>query len=193
VRGAVAFLTNEVDSVTRARSFTAEGRVGIQVDERLELFGEGDVARDRFAGIDGRATASAGVAYRLPLSRSHALTVEGGSGATFERRLDAVGLRFATATGALRYAWTIAPGTELVHDVDVRADIVTPRNWWTQSGTAVSVTLTRLLSFKASHAVEFRNVPVPGFRRLDMRTAAALVLSLQRRGGPVGPVSGGLQ
>jgi putative salt-induced outer membrane protein YdiY len=180
-RAQVAFLTSEVDAVTRARSFTMQARHGLRVGERIELFGDGSYARDLFAGIDYRATTAGGVAFTALQPRRHALTAEGSLGLTAERRLDATNLRFATAAGGLHYIWTIVPGTQLTEDIGVNADLETGENWRSTSATVITVALTRLLSLKASHALEYRNQPVAGFERTDMRTAAALVFSLQRR------------
>jgi putative salt-induced outer membrane protein YdiY len=180
-RASIAFLTNEVDAVTRARSVLMQARHGLHVAERVELFGEGSYARDRFAGINDRTVTSVGAAYRASLPRSHALTAEGSIGFTVEHRLDATNLRFATATGALQYVWTIVPATELSQDIGLNADLEVAGNWRGASLTAVRVALTRLLSLKMSHAIEYRHMPVTGFGRVDMRTAAALVFSLQRR------------
>jgi putative salt-induced outer membrane protein YdiY len=182
-RASIAFLTNEVDTVTRARSLSMQARHGFHVAERVELFGDGSYARDRFAGIDDRTAAAMGAAYTAPLPRPHALVAEGSFGFTLEQRLDGTDLRFATATGAMRYAWTIVPGTELAEDIGLNADLEVAGNWRGTSTTALRVTLSRLLSVKTSHAFEYRNTPVAGFGRVDMRTAAALVFSLQRRPG----------
>jgi putative salt-induced outer membrane protein YdiY len=180
-RASLAFLTNEVDAVTRARALAVQARHGLHVAERVELFGDGSYARDRFAGINDRTAMSAGAAYRVSLPRPHTLTAEGSMGVTIEQRLDGTHLRFATAIGALRYAWTIAPGTEVTQDLGLNGDLDVADNWRGTSMTAARVTLTRLLSLKVSHAIEYRNAPVAGFGRVDMRTAAALVFSLQRR------------
>jgi putative salt-induced outer membrane protein YdiY len=180
-RASLAFLTNEVDAVTRARALAVQARHGLRVAERVELFGEGSYARDRFAGINDRTAMSAGAAYRASLPRPHTLTAEGSIGFTIEQRLDATHLRFATAIGALRYEWTIAPGTEVTQDIGLNGDLEVADNWRGTSMTTARVTLTRLLSLKVSHAIEYRNAPVAGFGRVDMRTAAALVFSLHRR------------
>ena len=182
-RASIAFLTSEVDAVTRARSLTVQARHGRRVAARIELFVEGSYARDRFAGIDNREAATAGAAYTAPLPRRHALTVDGSLGFLAEDRLDATDLRFPTATGALHYAWTPVPGTELTEDAGVTADLETADNWRSASTTAVSITLSRSLSLRASHVIEYRNSPVVGFERTDMRTAVALVFSLKRRPG----------
>ena len=179
--GSAAFLTSEVNDVTTARTLTLRGRHGVRVGSRVELYGEASYARDRFAGIDNRILASAGASWATPLRRRDTLTAEGSLGYTAERRLDGTDRRFPTATGALRYRWAIARGTELVEDAGVIADLGTARNWRGTSVTAVVVALTRLVSFKLSHAVEYRNDPVQGFGRTDLETTAALVVSLQRR------------
>jgi putative salt-induced outer membrane protein YdiY len=147
----------------------------------VEFFGEASYGRDRFAGIDNRFRAAAGAAYSASLRRRQTLTAEGSFGYTAENRLDATDRRFPTATGTLRYRWPIVPGTEFTEDAGVIADLGAVRNWRGTSATAFVVTLTRSVSFKLSHALEYRNEPVRGFGRTDLETTAALVVSLQRR------------
>jgi putative salt-induced outer membrane protein len=174
------FLTSQADAVTNARSLTATGRHGFTATERLQMFAEGSYARDRFAGIDDRLTATAGVAYAVPVPRAQTLVFEAGLGWTVEQRLDLATLRFATATGALDYRWPIAPGTELREEATFIADLESVSNWRTANTTALSVSLTTVLSLRASHAFEYRHTPVAGFRRSDMRTAVTVVFSMAR-------------
>lgn len=176
----ISFLTSEVDSVTRARSLTLEARHGFAVGERLTTFVEAGFARDQFAGIEGRTSLTAGLGYAARLPQSHTLTGEAGAGITIEDRQDATGRSFATATGALHYVWALRPEARLTQDAGISADLQSGRNWRATSETALHVTLTRVLSLKASHAVEYRNAPVAGFGRTDLRSAAALVIALQR-------------
>lgn len=179
--GSVAFLTSEANAVTNARSLTVLGRHGVRVSPRVELFGEASYGRDRFAGIDNRIRAAAGAAYSAPLPRRHTLSLDGTFGYTAEKRLDASDRRFPTASSTLRYRWSIVRGTELTEDAGVIADLGRVQNWRGTSATAFIVTLTRQVSFKLSHALEYRNDPVRGFGRTDIETTAALVVSLQRR------------
>jgi putative salt-induced outer membrane protein YdiY len=175
------FLTSQADRVTNARSLVVTGRHGYTVTDRVQLFGETAYARDRFAGIDGRVTATAGLAYAVPAASRQSLALEGGIGWTGEHRLDGATLRFATATGALDYRWTLAPGTELVDEAALHADLESVANWRTSNTTTLAVSLTRIVSLRASHAVEYRRTPVAGFGRTDMRTGVALVLAVTRR------------
>lgn len=180
-RGRVALLTTEADSVTRARSITASARQGARVRERLELFGRVEYARDRFAGIEHRAMAELGASFPLPLPPRHTLKVDAGLGFTSENRVAAEDLRFAVATGTFAYVWKIGPGTELRNDLSLTGDLESAANWRATNALAVTFVLNRLLSVKASQAVEYRHFPVPGFGRTDTRTAATLVVAFQQR------------
>jgi putative salt-induced outer membrane protein YdiY len=180
-RASFAFLTSEADEVTRARSLVARARHGVRVGPRLELFGRGDYARDRFAGIANRATVDGGLAYTASLPARQSLKAEGSVGFTDERRLDGTDLRFASATAAVAYRWRVAPGADFGEEVAFNGDLQDGGNWRGTSATALTIDLTRIISFKISHAFEYRNTPVGGFERTDMRTSAALVLSWQRR------------
>jgi putative salt-induced outer membrane protein YdiY len=175
-----SFLTTQADGVTKARSLAATARHAISVAERLQTFGEAGYTRDRFAGIGHRVTATGGIAYATRLRPPHSLTIQGGLGMTVERRLDLSTLRFLTATGVLDYGWTIAPGIRLDQNVTLTTDLASARNWRGASGTVLSVTLTRVLSLKATHALEYRNQPVTNFGRTDMRTAVSLVFTMSR-------------
>ena len=180
-RASVAFLNSATDSVTRAQSLNVQVRHGVRLGPRAQLFAEGLFARDRFAGIDTRGTVATGIAFTTRLARHHSLIVEGGGGYVAEQRLDATRFRFATANGAVRYRWAFTANGELSQDTEVIGDVEEAGNWRGSSVTAVRVALNHLLSLRASHAIEYRRRPVVGFSGTDSRTAAALVLSLQRR------------
>lgn len=180
-RARAALLTSEADAVTRARTITASARQSARVSARAEAFGRVDYARDRFAGIENRATVEIGSAFPVPLPPRHRLTVDTGLGFTAEQRLDAEDLRFAVATGTFAYLWRIAPGTDLHDELALTADLGSGRNWRASNALAISMALSRLLSIKASQSIEYRHFPVPGFRRTDVRSAVTLVVAVQRR------------
>jgi putative salt-induced outer membrane protein len=183
-RGRAAVLTSEADDVTRARTIVASARQSARISARAEAFGRIEYARDRFAGIEHRSTIEVGGAFPIHMPPRHQLTADVGLGFTAEQRLDADDLRFAVASGSLAYVWQIAPGTELRDDLAVSADLESARNWRATNGLALTVVLNRLLSIKASQAVDYRHFPVPGFRRADIRSAISLVVNVQRRPAP---------
>jgi putative salt-induced outer membrane protein YdiY len=123
----------------------------------------------------------------VSVPRSHALTIDAGLGWTGERRSDRTTRRFATATGALDYRWTIRPEAELRTEAAIFADLESAANWRTASTTALSVGLTSALSLRAAHAIEYRRTPAVGFGRSDMRTSVALAVSIAPRPTPRPP------
>lgn len=176
-----AFITTEADEMTQARATTFQARHGITLRKQLEVFGRTAYLRDRFAGIDDRVSAEAGVAVKTGRPPRHSLTLESGVGFTAEERVAAATLRFATATGTARYRWQIAPGTDVRDELAVTADVTESRNWRAANAAALNVALTRLLSLKISNDFEYRNLPVLNFRRADVRTSAAVVVTLRAR------------
>ena len=174
------FLTSQADGETKARSLKVAGRHARGVAQRLEAYGEAEYARDRFAGIDDRVTATAGFAYATRLAPPHSLRIQGGLGVTVEQRLDSSTLRFATATGTMEYGWIIAPGIRFDESATLTADLARARNWRGVSVTALSIVLTRVLSLRATHGFEYRHQPVTNFGRSDMRTAVSLVFAMRR-------------
>jgi putative salt-induced outer membrane protein len=174
-----SFLTSEAESVTNARSFGVQLRHGFRSGPRLELFGRLGYNRDRFAGIEHRSIAEAGAAFTPAVPPRHSLAIEASAGYTAEQRLASPDLHFATATGAIKYAWRISSGVVLTDDLAVVSDLEVGRNWRATNLVAVSVALTRRFSLKTSNAIEYRNLAVPGFERTDLRTSAALVFAFQ--------------
>lgn len=177
----VGFVTSSAERVTRAQSLTNELRHGVQLRERLQLFARFSQARDRFAGIDNRFTADAGVAYAVALTGHHSLITEASLGFIRESRRDATRLRFASVAGGAKYIWIPRRGTQFSESADLVVNAEAGRDWRGISTMELTVGLTKLLSVKLSNLVEYRNRPVSGFGRLDTRTTAALMVSVARQ------------
>jgi putative salt-induced outer membrane protein YdiY len=72
------------------------------------------------------------------------------------------------------------PKAAFTREIRLNADLNAAANWHGTTRTSVTVTVSRILSLRFSHALEYRNAPVTGFGRTDTRTAAALVFSFRR-------------
>lgn len=180
-----SYVSSEAGAVTSARATTFQARHGFKLQPALEVFGRVGYARDRFAGIGNRASLDLGFGYTTGRERRHRLTVEGAGGFTSEDRIPAETLRFGAGTGTIRYIWQMAAGSTLQDELSLVADFGEARNWRATNALGLTLGLTHVLSLKVSSGVEYRNLPVPGFRRTDLRTSAALVLVW--RGPPRAP------
>lgn len=176
----VSFVTSEADNATRARVIDSQARHGVTVGDGLDVFGRVAYTRDRFAGIASRTVLESGVSWTAADTPVHTLALEASGGFTAEAQIGSPDQRFAVTTGAMSYRRKITPTSEINDDVSVTADLVSIDNWRMRNALNFQATLTRLLSLKLSHAFEYRNVPVPGFGRLDTRTSASLVFSFRR-------------
>jgi putative salt-induced outer membrane protein YdiY len=176
----VSFVTSEADDATRARAIDAQARHGVTVGDGLDIFGRVGYTRDRFAGIASRTVLESGLAYTATDTPVQTLALEASGGFTSEGHIGSPDQQFAVTTGAVSYRRKITPTSEINDDVSVTADLVSIDNWRMRNALNFQATLTRLLSLKLSHSFEYRNVPVPGFGRLDTRTSAALVFSFRR-------------
>ncbi len=174
------FITTEAEEVTQAEALTSQARHGITIGPHAQVFGRATYARDRFAGIDNRLTIDAGTSYTATLSSRQTLTVEAGVGSVNEQRRDGTTLHFASANGTGTYIWKVNGTSEVHEDATLTADLQQGRNWRATSATSFLIALNRMLSLKVSHALEYRHAPVAGFGRTDMRTAAALVVTLRQ-------------
>ena len=177
----VGYLTSSADQVTRARSTTLQARHGVTLTKQVGVFGRGAYARDRFAGIEHRTSVEAGLTYTPALPPRQSFQTDAGVGFTSEARVAADTLRFAIATGAARYGWTFRPGSDVQESITMTADLEQRTNWRMANTLALTVSVTTRLSLKASSAVEYRHLPVPGFGRTDVRTAVALVFAFEKR------------
>lgn len=65
-------------------------------------------------------------------------------------------------------------------EAGVSIDLNNAGNWRGSNKASLTVAMTRVLSVKLSHTLEFVNEPVPGFRKLDTITSAGLVVNLER-------------
>lgn len=72
------------------------------------------------------------------------------------------------------------PTADITQDLRLNADLQSAANWHGTTATAVTITVTRVVSLRFSHALEYRHAPVAGFGRTDARTAIALVLSVRQ-------------
>jgi putative salt-induced outer membrane protein YdiY len=174
-----AYVSSSADDVTQARATALQARHAVNLRPHLAVFGRGAYARDRFAGIDNRVALDVGLAYTTGRAPRHQLTFEGGAGFTAEDRVAADTLRFATVTGTARYVWQLAVGSELREEAAIIADLSESQNWRAANAAAIVVAINRRLSLKVSNDIEYRNLPVFGFRRTDARTAADLVITLR--------------
>jgi putative salt-induced outer membrane protein YdiY len=176
----MGFVRSEAGDVERARALWLEARQSWSASERIEAFGDARVRRDRFAGIDGRLALDAGLAYRVLNERQHSLRADLSAGVVRENRVAGNDLTFGSANAGLAWRWARG-SVELSERAQLTSSLATRGAWRAASAAGLSVVLTRVLSLKLAHTLDYVRQPVPGFRRTDSVLSTSLVVTIRRR------------
>ena len=179
-KASLAFIRSESDGIESARTFEGLLRAARKLSPRLEIYGLGAYRENRFAGIDGQWAGDAGAAWQFLSADPHSLKVEGGLGYTSERRIlpAPAGIEtrdFATARAALEYKWKLSKTSELSEEASFVEDLSDSKDWRFADKVSLGAGVTTVLSVKLSYAWLTLNEPVPGKKKTDTITSAALV------------------
>jgi putative salt-induced outer membrane protein YdiY len=128
-----------------------------------------------FAGLDSSFYPLAGVAYTIVDTVPHELTTRVGLGFGQEERLGMPGFTFASADVDTSYRWTLSKTAKFKQDATFTRNLGRPADWRLANMTALATALNSLFSLELSHSLNYFNVPVPGFERVDTVTSASLV------------------
>ncbi len=179
-KASLAFIRSESDGVETARTFEGLLRAARKLNPRLEIYGLGTYRQNRFAGIDGQFAGEAGAAWQFLSGDPHSLKLEGGLGYTSERRIlpASAGIEtrnFATARAGLDYRWKLSKTSELSDEASFTEDLNDSKDWRFANKISLTAGVTTVLSVKLSYAWLTLNEPVPGKKKTDTITSAALV------------------
>ena len=171
-----AFVRSATGVTTTAESFVAELRQSRTLTPRAQAFGRADYLINRFAGIDYRLKLDAGMSWTVTDTERMTLRGDAGLGVTHESRLAGTDQTFGAGTLGVFSKWRPLRTTQIEERAVFSTDLGAFGNWRLQNTVTLSVTMTRLLSLKLSHDLEYVARPVAGFEPSDTIVAAALVL-----------------
>jgi putative salt-induced outer membrane protein len=173
-------------SYLRAESSGTEtaNRMGLGIrgdrtlSDRWKVFVEGSWLRDTFAGIDARYLLGAGVSYQAVKTDLQDLSFDLGVGWTSDHPVDAGTDSYASGLLGLSYTLKISPTAKLTEKLLWVPDLQDSQNWRVASDTGLESAIAAKLALKLDFQYLFDNVPVPGFKKTDTKTAVSLVVRL---------------
>lgn len=175
----LGFIRSETDGVESARSFEGALRAARKLTPRLEIYGLLGYRENKFSGIDHQWAGEVGAAYQFLSGDPHSLKVEAGLGYTKERRIlpqdEFEDRNFTTARAGLEYKWKFSKTGEFSEEASFTEDLKDSKDWRFADKVSLSAGLTTVLSVKLSYAWLTLNQPVPGKKKTDTITSAALV------------------
>lgn len=173
-----SFVRSTTDGEVSAQSTSAESRVSHQISARVDGYGQVAYLSNRFAGIESRVASDGGLAWNvLSQADGHSLQLTAGLGYSHENNLTDGTKSFATGNAGLRYVWKLSNTAAVSEDGLFTQSLASGADWRVGNTLAVSAALNSVLSLKLSHRLDFVYQPVPGFRKTDQLTSAAIVAS----------------
>lgn len=161
-----------------ADELTSEVRFTRRVTTRIQGYGQLDYLKNRFAGIASRVAVNSGLAWDfLPPKAPRALQFVAGLGYTHETNLVAGNRSFATGNAGLRFSWHLSKTAQITDNGLFTGSLQNAADWRITNMVAISAAINAVFSLRLSHRLDFVNLPVPGFRRADQLTSAAIVAS----------------
>lgn len=170
-----AYVRNESGDQLRAHSFVVTTRAQRMIGTGLSAYGQYGYQRDRFAGILARNTIEAGLVYTWINEARHTLIVDGGYGYAKERRLTSNNLSTAVVGTGGSYTLRLSATSTLSEDGRFVFSVRDGDDWRYVNTSALTATVTTLLSLKLSNMVRYVHRPALGFEATDIVTSVALV------------------
>ena len=171
-----SFVRSEASAIETARSFVAGVRQSRALSPRVEVFGRFEYLVNEFAGIEHRLGLDGGLGFKLLQGPVHTLRTDAGLGYSREDRLIDADLAFALASVGAAYQWIVNPTLTLGDSTLLTTSLQDGQDWRFRNELAVTASMTRRVSIKLSHELNFVNAPATGFGATDTVLSAALVL-----------------
>jgi putative salt-induced outer membrane protein len=148
-------------TTTNAEAYRLATKLSHDLTKRLFTYGTVSWERDRFAGIESRYVAGAGLGYQVIKTDTSMLAFELGLDYTDEQTVGADdGDSFAGMRAAMDYEWKFSETARLNQDLEFLENLEETSDYRINSLTSVTAALTSKLALKTSYTIKYDNEPV---------------------------------
>lgn len=175
VEGKFNYLRAAAEHLVTAESLAGSIKGLRDLTPVIDAFVQAGYQRNTFSGIDHRIGGDAGAGYKLIQRPDLLFRTEASLGYTNESRTDGTTLNYATARGGLKLVWKFGKSADFTEEASMTEDLSHAANWIFRNTASVSASMTSVLSLKLSYGLVYANEPVPGFKKTDSVTSAAVV------------------
>jgi putative salt-induced outer membrane protein YdiY len=149
------------------------------LNERWEVFGGLDWARDTFAGFESQTVASAGATDIAVDSERRLLTSDGGLTYTWEDRVSPeLDVNFAEALVGLAWDWQISSTAKFPPRLMLYPTFDTSDDWRAVSLAALESAVNHWLALRLGLDPRYRNLPIGDAKSTDTTSSASVVLNV---------------
>lgn len=168
-------LTARENKQTTAENYLAEEKFEWKYVKPNYLFQLGKWERDRFAGIDSRLTAGAGVGRQLLRTERQKLTSEIGVQHSWEDQKGGDYKKFGSARAFGDYVLKMTETAEFEQNAEFIKDFDQSDAFRVKTLTSLKAKMNAHLALKTSYEVKYDNDPPPSTAKTDTITTIALV------------------
>jgi putative salt-induced outer membrane protein len=175
VEGKFSYLRASAAHILTAESLAGAIKGSRDLTPKVDAFLLAGYQRNTFSGIDHRMGADAGAGYKLIQRPDLLFRTEAALGYMNESRTNGTKLNYATARGGLKLVWKFGKSADFTEEGSFTEDLSHTANWIFRNVASVSASMTSIFSLKLSYGLVYANEPVPGFKKTDTVTSAAVV------------------
>lgn len=159
----IGVLYGKTDGVEVAERYYTDLRLDYKFTKKLYFYGLGGWLKDKFAGIDQRYYLGPGVGYQFMDGERHFLSAEMGLSYAKEDYTDDTEDDFLEGRAFGKYEFVFNPKTKFSQTAEYLQNFDDSDKFRVNSETAVTTTLTDIISLKVSYLIIYNNRPIPEY------------------------------
>jgi putative salt-induced outer membrane protein len=169
-----AWVYAKTDSLETANQILGRLRADYYVSARFSVYGFGGYERNRFAGIDSRYEAAAGLGWQALRTAKHEMDVEAGGSYNSQRSPNTPLDDFVSSRLAGRYRFSFGSRAYLEEAAELLSNLEDTGDQRLNSTTALVAPISTAIGIRVGYLIRYDAEPPAGFEKLDTTFSTGL-------------------
>jgi len=175
----LAALYGKSDGVKNSENYSAKLKISYLISEKFYTSLIAGWSKDEFAGIDSKMWVGPALGYKVLTGPKHTLDIEAGVEYVDEKFTDDTKNDYFNGRAFTEYKYAFSEKSNLSQSLEFNYDFENGDNYDIASVTAVTTSLSDMLSLKASYNINFVNAPVPAtLKKTDTALSVSLIINM---------------
>ncbi|MDP8241985.1 MAG: DUF481 domain-containing protein [Candidatus Celaenobacter antarcticus] len=175
----LAVLYGKSDGIKNSESYSVKLKTSYLISERFYTSLIAGWSKDEFAGIDSKMWVGPALGYKVLTGPKNTLDFEAGVEYVDEKFTDDTKNDYFNGRAFTEYKYAFSDKSNLSQSLEFNYDFENSENYDIASVTAVTTSLSDMLSLKASYNINFVNAPVPTtLKKTDTTLSVSLIINM---------------
>jgi len=175
----LAALYGKSDGVKNSENYLAKIKISYLISERLYTSLIAGWSKDEFAGVDSKIWIGPALGYKILSGEKHTLDFEAGAEYVDEKFIDDTKNGYFNGRAFSEYKFMFTEKSNLSQSLEFNYDFENSDNYDMTSITAITTSLSDILSLKASYNINYVNAPVPvTLKKTDTTLSVSLIINM---------------